>query len=121
MAKWKQQATSQSRFFCTQCGTEGLPIFRKKAKLREPGHLKKLYCFNCKKEVNHAEVREIGGYTYEDFLEEFNDGRFLEDGTRPSTGQLWVCSKEDCPFNKDGRCWNENNSINCPHKPKESE
>ena len=29
---------SQSRFFCTECGNEGLPIMRPKGQMREPGH-----------------------------------------------------------------------------------
>lgn len=116
----KHQAMSQSRFFCTKCGREGIPIFRKKGKLREPGHLKKLYCMYCKEEVNHAEVREIGGYTYDDFLEEFEAGRFVE-GNRDKIDDLISCSNELCEFNKNGKCWNTNCSANCPYKPKKEE
>lgn len=78
---------SQSRFFCTKCGREGIPIIRKQGKIREAGHLKKLYCIYCGEEVNHAEVREIGGYTYEDFKEEFEAGRFI-DGAREEIKDL---------------------------------
>ena len=67
---------SKSRFFCTKCGREGIPILRKKGQLREPGHLKKLFCIYCQKVVNHAEIREIGGYTEEDFRQEFESGLF---------------------------------------------
>ena len=48
----------KSKFFCTQCGNEGIPIIRKKSHLRKKGHLKKLYCIYCKKEINHIEVIE---------------------------------------------------------------
>ena len=34
---------TQSRFFCTKCGREGIPVHRKKGQQREGGHLKKLY------------------------------------------------------------------------------
>ena len=70
------KAMTESKFFCTKCGHEGLPIMRPKGHRREPGHLKKLYCPYCKEVVNHAEVREIGGYTEEDFRQEFESGIF---------------------------------------------
>jgi len=106
-----------SKFYCTQCGQEGFDILRNSGQQREPGHLKKLYCINCKKETNHAEVREIGGYTKEDFDMEFELGRFSEDGTKQKIGDLFICSCNDCPFNVNGRCWNSNNSAECGHKP----
>lgn len=114
----KNYKMSQSRFFCTQCGKEGIPVQRKQGQMREAGHLKKLYCLFCGVETNHAEVREIGGYTYEDFQEEFNMGRFKEDGTREKIDELWGCSNTTCPFNRNGKCWNANNSADCKYKPK---
>ena len=72
---------SSSRFFCTACGNEGLSIMRSNGQQREAGHLKKLYCIYCKKEVNHAEIKENGNYTIEDFKREFNSGVFV-DGLR---------------------------------------
>lgn len=69
-----------SKFFCTQCGAEGFPLPRKTRKIREPGHLKILYCLNCKQETNHVEVRDNGKYTYEDFQIEFLHGNFTNDG-----------------------------------------
>lgn len=105
---------SQSRFFCTNCGKEGIPIQRKTGHQREAGHLKKLYCIYCQQEVNHAEIRAIGGYTEEDFKKEFELGRFV-DGQR---GLIAECTKKICPFNINGKCWNSNCSANCKHKPK---
>lgn len=67
-------------FYCTRCGSKGMIIPRVKGKLREPGHLKKLYCLKCKEEVNHAEINEK--YTYEDFLMEFQYGNFSSEGLR---------------------------------------
>ena len=107
---------SQSKFFCTECGNEGIPIIRSKGQTREPGHLKKLYCMHCKKEVNHVEIREIGGYTVEDFQKEFQLGRF-KDGQREEIKDLLQCSNLECPYNTNGRCWNSNNSNNCGYKP----
>lgn len=109
-----------SRFFCTHCGREGMPIQRKKGQLREPGHLKKLYCIYCKEETNHAEIRDIGGYNIEDFQDEFKCGRFI-DGNRIEIEQCYGCTKESCPFNKNGKCWNANNSEHCRHKPEKEE
>jgi len=106
---------TQSRFFCTKCGNEGLPCNRKQSKQREPGHLKKLYCLHCGEEVNHAEIREIGGYTIEDFKREFNLGRFVG-GKKKELSQLITCTNTKCPFNVDGRCWNSNYSNKCNHR-----
>ena len=36
--------TTQSKFFCTKCGKEGIPVQRKCGQDREGGHLKKLSC-----------------------------------------------------------------------------
>lgn len=107
---------TQSRFFCTECGHEGIPIQRKQGAQREPGHLKKLYCIYCKKEVNHVEVREIGGYTEEDFRTEFNLGRF-KDGLREPVGDLADCTNEKCIYNINTKCWNSNRSNDCGHRP----
>lgn len=108
-----------SRFFCTNCGKEGIPVQRKRGQERESGHLKKLYCMFCGEEHNHVEVREIDSdCRIEEFKEEFEMGRFV-DGKKISINELFSCSCESCPFNKDSKCWNANNSTNCPHKPKE--
>ena len=72
----KNQEITTSEFYCTKCGRRGIPIARRIGSQREGGHLKKLYCLYCKEEVNHVEVRPFGDYNYEDFLEEFNLGRF---------------------------------------------
>ena len=107
-----------SEFYCTKCGRKGIPIMRPGNKYREPGHLKKLYCIYCGEETNHCEIRPIGKYTYEDFQEEFELGRFV-DGERIPTGELMRCSNFECPYNKNGRCWNSNHSFDCSHRPKE--
>ncbi len=110
----------QSRFFCTKCGREGIPVQRKKGQERESGHLKKLYCLYCGEEVNHAEIREIGKYNEEDFKQEYNLGRFV-DGNKIAIKDLLGCSHNNCPFNIDGRCWNSNWSNDCGHRIKESD
>ena len=114
----KHYNTTQSRFFCTECGNEGIVLRRKEGQYREGGHLKRLYCLYCKKEVNHAEVREIGGYNINDFKKEYNLGRFVN-GNRVPIQDLLKCSCENCPFNVDGKCWNSNYSNNCGHRIKE--
>ena len=107
---------TQSRFFCVECGREGIPILRKQCSQRERGHLKKLYCIYCQKEVNHAEIREIGGYTEEDFRLEFESGRFV-DGVKRPIDKLPDCTNLQCQFNIDGKCWNDNRTKECKHKP----
>ena len=107
---------SLSDFYCTHCGSRGIPIVRKAGQSREPGHLKKLFCLKCKTETNHAEVRPYGSYRYENFLEEYSLGRFFE-GKRIPVSELNGCSKRDCLCNKHGRCWNSNYSYNCGYRP----
>lgn len=79
-----------SDFYCTQCGNKALMLPRKNSRLKEPGHLKKLFCIFCQKENNCVEVRPIGTkYDYQDFLIEFKHNNFNPDGTRKlSYGEL---------------------------------
>lgn len=96
-----------SDFYCTNCGTKGIPIIRKNHKKREQGHLKKLYCCCCQQETNHAEVCGYG-YTYDEFLKEFNYGHFVN-GQRISFFDMEECTNADCNFYYHGRCWDMNN------------
>lgn len=101
-----------SRFFCTECGKEGLPVFRNNGQKRKGGHLKKLYCPHCRKELNFVEIKD--SYTIDDFKEEFKLGRFV-DGNRTEVKDLKSC-KRKCPFNKDGKCWNSNETEKCEER-----
>lgn len=104
-----------SDFYCTKCGSKGIPLFRINGKQREAGHLKILYCVNCKERVNHAEVRPFGAYTYEDFEKEFNLGRFV-DGNRVPINHLKSCSNRKCMYNVNGDCWNAKHDFNCEER-----
>lgn len=116
MAAFHRIATQESKFYCTCCGKQGIPVRRKMGQERKAGHLKKLYCLFCNEETNHAEIKNEGNYTYEDFREEFEAGRFVE-GNRTSIEDLLQCSKTNCPFNKNGKCWNSNKSEACGYRP----
>lgn len=109
-----------SDFYCVECGFKGIPLPRKKGQERGSGHLKNIFCLNCRKETNHCEIVNENGsaYSYEDFLKEFNLGRFVN-GKRIAIKDLVKCTKYHCHYNQNGHCWNANNSYNCPHKPKE--
>ena len=108
---------NQHDFYCTCCGRKGIPVARTARQLKEPGHLKKLYCLHCKKETNHAEVRP-GSWTYGfmDFKLEYELGRFV-DGKRIPVSELMECSHRNCEFNRHGKCWNANYSYDCGHRP----
>lgn len=72
-----------SDMYCTQCGHKGIPVQRNNGRERESGHLKKMFCLNCQKEVNMVEIRDFGsGYGLDDFLLEFEGKNFNEDGQR---------------------------------------
>ena len=61
-------------FYCTRCGFK-MELPRKKSKKRETRHLKKLYCCNCKEEINFVECNNVS-YSYEDYLSDKNLGIF---------------------------------------------
>ena len=111
----KYYKTTPSRFFCTKCGREGIPVHRKKGQEREAGHLKKLYCMYCGDYINHVEIKEIGSYSIEDFKQEYDLGRFV-DGNRIAIKDLMDCTCTTCPFNVNGKCWNSNYSNDCGHR-----
>lgn len=73
---------SISDFYCTCCGSKTIPLYRKEGRYREAGHLKKLYCYKCKREVNCVEVRPFGDYRYNDFILEYTYGNFDDEGNR---------------------------------------
>lgn len=71
-----------SDFYCTQCGSKGLPVWRRRGAEREAGHLKKLFCLKCQTETNHIECKSNTHYTNEDFYIEFEYGNFTPEGQR---------------------------------------
>lgn len=77
----KTYETESSKFYCTKCGNEGVPIIRKKGQLRKGGHLKRLYCIYCREIINHVEINSTNDYTLQDFKTEFENGVFV-DGIR---------------------------------------
>lgn len=105
-----------SRFFCTNCGNEGLPCYRNAGQQRMGGHLKKLYCPHCKEEHNFVEIKEKSFYTIEDFKKEFTLGRFVN-GVRIEIKDLPSC-KRDCLYRVDGKCWNSNGTVKCEERRK---
>ena len=58
----------QTALQCPECKNISY-IFRKKGNLKKPGHLKKLYCPYCKKEVNQVEVRDPSEFYIDDDTE----------------------------------------------------
>lgn len=110
--KNRAKEISISDMYCTECGNRGLSIPRIAGQYREPGHLKKLFCICCNKTTNHAEVRPFGAYNLEDFREEFELGRFVN-GERIPVSKLKSCKAPNCPYNKNGKCWNSNGNFIC--------
>lgn len=76
MAGSREQKTI-SDFYCINCGKKGIPVWRKRARLREPGHRKALYCTNCKRTINHVEIRTENELMR--FLEDFANGKYREE------------------------------------------
>lgn len=116
----KNQEITTSEFYCTKCGKKGIPIARRVGKQREAGHLKRLYCMYCKEDVNHAEIRPFGEYNYEDFLMEYELGRFI-DGNKIPIAELPSCTHINCQYNVKGKCWNSNQSYDCKYRIRKEE
>lgn len=74
-----------SNFYCTQCGGQGLTVWRTQGAERKAGHLKALYCPYCNQTINHVECDANSNYTHDDFLIEFTHHNFTSEGTRVKT------------------------------------
>lgn len=51
----RKQSIIETKLICPKCGNVQV-IFRKASKQKEFGHLKKLWCYKCKKIINHFEI-----------------------------------------------------------------
>lgn len=63
-------------FYCTNCGNKGIPCQRRRGHQHSRGHLKKLFCIYCNKEVNHYECKNLEDV--EKFKKNFNKGVYKE-------------------------------------------
>ena len=68
------------RFFCVNCGTEGLPIYRNRGHLHKSGHLKKLFCYKCGKDMNHVECANDS--EVKKFKEDFKNGVYKNEAEK---------------------------------------
>lgn len=80
------------KFLCVNCSYNALPMFvsRDLKEQREAGHLKKMFCLSCGKEINHAEVTESGPYTVTEFHLEWAEGNFNEKGNRKKPWKQFI-------------------------------
>lgn len=58
----KLQAIKQCYLRCLNCNNVQT-IYRRKAKLREMGHFKHIYCYKCKKRTKHIEFDNNDKYS----------------------------------------------------------
>lgn len=47
----------QTKLICPNCGNE-VEIFRKENKQKKFGHKKILWCYKCKRMINHIEIKD---------------------------------------------------------------
>lgn len=78
MSNGRRNKMEIHRFFCTECGLEGIPILRPQDTKRELLHLKKLHCVNCGYNTNHVEISPNGFYEVSDFEKDLTIGKFKE-------------------------------------------
>ena len=67
-------------FWCIKCGKQTIPIQRKVNHQHSKHHRKKLWCWNCKCDINCVECRN--DEEVEEFKEKFNAGEFKEELTQ---------------------------------------
>lgn len=65
------------RFFCVNCGKEGLPVYRSKAQQRGKLHRKRLYCIYCGQDVNMVECYD--DEDIEKFKRDFERGVYQDE------------------------------------------
>ena len=67
-----------SSFYCIKCAHK-VPLPRRRGQQREKGHLKRIYCIRCAREINHLEVREFDtDFNLEKFKQDIADGVYAE-------------------------------------------
>lgn len=68
---------SNNRFYCLNCGKEGLNVFRNAGHQHKSFHRKKMYCIHCKTELNFMEIKN--DEEYEMFKKKFDKGMFVNE------------------------------------------
>lgn len=61
MASGARTSTLPTYLNCEVCNNT-VPIFRKRHKMKEKGHVKHMWCFKCKDTTAHIEVKEEAFY-----------------------------------------------------------
>lgn len=69
--------TDEHKFFCIECGCESIPLLRNCSLKRGKFHRKKLYCLNCRTEINHIECKTTE--EIEEFQKLFAEGAFRDE------------------------------------------
>ena len=67
----------EHKFFCLNCGKEGIPLPRRVSHKHKTFHYKKLWCPYCKMEINHIEVSSPEEETI--FKQNFIEGVYKAD------------------------------------------
>ena len=63
-------------FYCLQCGSH-LALPRKTGHQHSSFHRKKLYCYKCKEDCNHIEIKNFA--ELEEFKENFENGVYINE------------------------------------------
>ena len=92
---------NSSRFFCLNCGAEGIPLPRKRGQQRKSFHRKKIYCYHCQNTVNHIECKSDEDIL--NFKEDFKNGVYVDEAKESlayvrSAGQrqIYVGAQTNC-------------------------
>ena len=64
-------------FYCINCGNKGIELMRQQSHQHKRYHRKKLYCLNCKCEVNHIECKTYD--EIQEFKSNFENGVYKDE------------------------------------------
>lgn len=67
-----RKSYAEHSFYCISCGNKGIPLSRQQSHKHSKMHRKKLYCINCRCEVNHIECSTFD--QVEEFKFNFQNG-----------------------------------------------
>ena len=81
------------KFFCINCGKEGIPISRNIGYAHKSFHRKILYCPWCQKTINHIEITNSEDEIK--FREQFANGEYQDEAMQPvvNSRDSWVWEK----------------------------
>lgn len=91
MTRQKNQIMVQSKFVCQECGAQ-MVLYRKRAEQRKLGHVKHMYCPNCKETTAFTEIKDWDRNVI--FWEDYQNALLNHEEIGELWEALWLRSSE---------------------------